>query len=132
MIEWRDMPEFAGVDLEDSWVLGWSMDVEGKRLSFDVEASLRPGHPAYAPRPDEWTCYRQGTLRFEGVSRVIGLLTMEEAESTVDPDGSRDFGCMYELRFDGNHFRFAGDMGDVAVHATGVRLVLADDTAAAG
>ena len=124
MIDWRDMPEFVGVDLEDSWILGWCHDIAGRRLTFDLEASLWPGHPAYdTPSPGEWTCYRVATLAFEEVS-VSGLLAMGQARSTVDPDGSRDYECLYGLRREGNVFRFEGDMGDVTVHAGAVRLAL--------
>jgi hypothetical protein len=125
MVEWRDMPEFAGVDLEDSWVLGWSYDRSGRRLTFELEASLWPGHPAYVvPPPSEWTCYRPAVLAFDDVLSVAGLWDVAAARATVDPDGSRDYGSIEGLRREDDVFRFTGEMGDVAVRAARVQLTL--------
>ncbi len=49
-VSWREMREFQWIDLEDSWVLGWTLDPTARRLTFQLEASLWPGHPAMLPR----------------------------------------------------------------------------------
>src|SRR6476469_9191085 len=133
MVGWRDMSEFTGVDLEDSWVLGWRYDRTARRLTFDLEASRWPGHSAYdVPLPDEWTCYRPAVLAFENVASIAGLRDIAEARATVDPDGSRDYGNIDALRQEGELYRFSGEMGDVSVHAAYVRLVVSESRAPAG
>jgi hypothetical protein len=132
MAEWREMPEFVGLDLEDSWVLGWRHDGAGQRLTFELEASVWPGHAAYeAPPPTEWTCYRPAVLAFEEVTSVVGLLDVAAARATVDPDGSRDYGAIEGLRHEGGVFRFSGEMGEVEVRAARVRLTLDQSSAPA-
>ncbi len=120
------MPEFAGVDLEDSWVLGWRFDAPAGRLTIEVEASLWPGHPAYVPPPaGEHTCYRRATLTFEGVTSVSGLRTQSEVPGHRNPDGTRDYGSFDALEGADGVFRLAGEMGDVTVRAAVLRLHIA-------
>ncbi len=117
------MPELAGVDLEDSWVLGWRYDAPAGRLTIEVEASLWPGHPAYGPPvAGEHTCYRRATLTFEGVASVAGLRTQVEVPGHLDPDGTRDYGSLDALEGADGVFRLAGEMGDVTVEAAVLRL----------
>src|SRR5690606_15402008 len=111
------MTEFDGVDLEDTFVLGWQHDPEAQSLRFDVEASLRPTHPRYRqPKPGEWTCYRRGALTFTGVTGVKGLRAQEQVRPDRDPDGSTDYGSLDALWQEGpSSFRIAGRFGDVEV-----------------
>ena len=58
MPAWTEMPEFDGIDLTESYVLGWWLDERGLHLDLDV--ALVPGHPQYqAPKPKERTCWRE-------------------------------------------------------------------------
>lgn len=82
---------FDGVDLEDSWVLGWRFDSTSNQLVFDLDVSLWEGHEHYAkPLSGEWTCYKRGRLVFDQVSKVKGLLPMESVKHSIDPDESID------------------------------------------
>lgn len=125
-LSWRDMPELAGVDLEDSWVLGWRYDAPAGRLTIEVEASLWPGHPAYGPpAPGEHTCYRRATLTFAGVASASGLRTQAEVPGHKGPDGTRDYGSVDVLEGADGVFRLVGEMGDVTVQAAALRLRVA-------
>ncbi len=112
---WREMPEFKAVDLEDTGILGWR--AETAALIFEVEASLWPGHALYHPPPPEhWTCYRKAYLVFPGAQEITGLLSVSDASSTVDPDGSIDYGTIDSLiETKSGHFRVIGDFGDVSL-----------------
>ena len=121
MRSWRDMSEFAGVDLEDTAILGWHRD--GEALTFEVEVSLWPEHPQYAPpRPGEHTCYRRGRLRFAGVSVEGDLPGQSEVESYRDPDGSEDYGTFDALTLEGNAYRVVTDFTDVTVRGGSISL----------
>jgi hypothetical protein len=125
-LNWRDMPEFTGVDLEDSWVLGWQLDASGGHLLIELEASLWPGHAAYGPPAvGEYTCYRQARLIFEGVRNVSGLREQSTVKPYFDPDGELDYGSVDALERVGEECRLVGPMGDVTLHASALRLEVA-------
>ena len=119
---------FDGVDLEDSWVLGWHFDAGHDRLVFDLAASLWPGHPSYVPPPpDEYTCYKRARLIFERVTSIGGLSPMDAVKPNIDPDGSLDYGNVEGLHRAGEGiYKFGGDIGEVSVKCEGVRLEIAD------
>jgi hypothetical protein len=119
---------FDGVDLEDSWVLGWYVDVGHNRLVFGLEASLWPGHEYYVPpSPAEHTCYKRARLCFERVASIDGLSPMDAVKPNVDPDGSIDYGNIEGLhQADVGIYKFGGDFGEVIIKCEGVRLELAD------
>ena len=61
--DWRDLREFAGVELTASFVLSW--EYSGGTLSIDVDLCLDPKHPFYeTPRPSEGACIRPAMLEF--------------------------------------------------------------------
>jgi|SRR5215204_973685 len=115
---------FEHVDLEDSFVLGWHFDTESRRLVFDLEASLWKGHEHYTkPLPDEFTCYKRAQLVFENVETIDGLLPMDEATFSIDPDGSVDYGVVEGFHQSGNNiYKLGGDYGEVTVECENVRL----------
>ena len=56
-VSWRDLREFAGVDLAKSFILSWH--VEAETLVIDIDLYLEPEHPFYeTPRPAEKVCIR--------------------------------------------------------------------------
>jgi hypothetical protein len=73
-VDWRELREFAAVDLEKSFVLGW--EVEAGLLMIDVDLYLMPEHAGYEePRPAEKVCIRPATLEFplfEGIESDRG------------------------------------------------------------
>lgn len=61
--EWRQLREFADVDLTRSFVLSWH--VESDTLFIDVDLFLMPQHPFYEkPRPAEKVCIRPAYIEF--------------------------------------------------------------------
>ena len=61
--DWRELREFRGVDLTESFVLGWSL--KGDTLLVDLDVLLEPGHAFYErPRPAEKVCIRPAVLEF--------------------------------------------------------------------
>lgn len=65
--DWRELREFRGVDLGESFVLSWR--IEDGSLRLDVDLCLLPQHPFYeAPRPSQRACYHAATIEFPGCS----------------------------------------------------------------
>ena len=62
-VSWRQLREFADVDLTQSFVLSWHLD--GEMLVVDVDLYLEPEHPFYEPpRPAEKACIRPAVVEF--------------------------------------------------------------------
>ncbi|MCY7375983.1 MAG: hypothetical protein LH472_08430 [Pyrinomonadaceae bacterium] len=119
---------FDGVDLEDSPVLGWRFDSAVDQLVFDLVVSLWQGHQHYAPPLlGEYTCYKRGSLIFDFVTSINGLLPMNAVKYTTDPDGSIDYGYIEGLRYSNdNKYNFEGDFGEVSVQCQDVCLKIND------
>lgn len=61
--DWRELREFAAVDLTQSFVLSW--EIESGMLMVDVDLFLTPEHPFYEePRPAEKICIRPAVIEF--------------------------------------------------------------------
>ena len=119
---------FYGVDLEDSWVLGWHFNSSQNQLVFDLEFSLWQGNKHYeTPLHGEYTCYKRGCLIFDEITSIHDLLPMNAVKPTIDPDGSIDYGNIEGLRHIGEGiYKFGGnvakDFGEVSVKCGYVRL----------
>lgn len=112
--DWRDMEIFRGIDLNDSFVLGWKQ--EPAEVVFEIEASVWPDSPFYrTPKADEYTCYRRAWLAFRGCNSIAGLRPMSEAKSTTDSDGTTDYGNIDSLSQTGSTFRIYGEFGEVEI-----------------
>jgi hypothetical protein len=113
--------QLQGIDLTDSWVLGWRES--SGALEFSIEFSLRPESAFYrTPKKDEWTCYRRGVLRFDDVTAVSGLKNEEAVRPTIDPDGSKDFGNIDSFEEQTYQVRLSGCFGDVVVACSSWRI----------
>lgn len=61
--DWRELREFAAVDLTQSFILSW--EIESGMLMVDVDLFLTPEHPFYEkPRPAERVCIRPAVIEF--------------------------------------------------------------------
>jgi hypothetical protein len=61
--DWRQLREFAGVDLNKSFILSWHAEFE--LLMVDVDLFLTEEHPFYEkPRPAEKFCIRPAIIEF--------------------------------------------------------------------
>jgi len=115
------MEIFKGIDLNDSFVLDWSL--ENTHLSFELEISIWPESKYYtAPKKNEYTCYRKAILEFVGVNSISGLKAKEAVNSTTDPDGSIDYGNIDYLKSVDCSFLVGGDFGSVTIQGGELRF----------
>lgn len=113
-MDWPELDNFRGIDLNDSFVLGWRH--EGQSVIFDLEASIWPESEYYLPpKPNEYTCYRRATLSFRNVLECTGLLSMNSAPKSTDAVGEIDFGNIDSLQVVSNGFSIEGDFGTVNI-----------------
>lgn len=62
-VGWRELREFAGIDVDRSYVVSWALDRD--LLSLDVDLRLRPDHPFYErPRRRSKDCMRPAIIEF--------------------------------------------------------------------
>ncbi|MFV0595024.1 hypothetical protein [Shewanella sp.] len=113
-MDWYQVEAFKGIDLTDSFVLDWSY--ENDRLRFELEVSIWPESKYYAePKLNEYTCYRKATLQFINAISVSGLKPKPAVMSSIDPDGSIDYGNIDIFQvFDGG-FELKGNFGSVKI-----------------
>ncbi len=103
-VDWRQLREFAAVDMARSFVLSWRMD--GETLLIDVDLFLTKEHPFYEkPRPAEKVCIRPAYIEFrycDSVSAPVESLGHGAIDSLTVQDG------IYEI---------GGDFGTVRIDA---------------
>ena len=113
-MDWTELEQFRGIDLNDSFILGWRL--EGRRIIFELEASLWPESEYYIPpKQGEYTCYRRATLSFKNVIECTGLPSMESAPKSADAAGEIDFGNIDSLQILDGGFSVSGDFGTVSI-----------------
>lgn len=114
-VSWRQLREFAGVDLERSFVLSWR--VANEALTIDVDLCLQPDHPFYeAPRPAERVCIRPACIEFPYCG---GLLLAGSGQSELaDIIGNIGVGAIADLNVVGDgRYELAGEFGTVLITA---------------
>lgn len=113
-MEWTELSDFKGIDLNDSFVLGWEQSTD--KLEFSLEASIWPQSTYYiTPKQNEHTCYRKATLTFSSIDEVNGLRSMESVKPTIDPDGTSDYGNIDSLIQNSNGYSIVGEFGSVKI-----------------
>lgn len=111
----------VGIDLEDSFILGWSQ--QGDDFMIEMEFSIWPESPFYSePEADQYTCYKRGTLTFHQVQAIKGFSELENMEPSIDPDGSKDWGGIYGLRKHATGVTFSTEINDVEIETTGITI----------
>ncbi|MCH9694432.1 MAG: hypothetical protein K0U72_07980 [Gammaproteobacteria bacterium] len=114
-IDWRQLREFADVDLTGSFILSWYL--ESETLFVDIDVLLEQNHPFYeTPRPAEKICIRPAIIEFpycEGIGRKSGALS-----SPVEIVGTLQHGAIKGLRClaDGC-YEIVGEFGTVLINA---------------
>ncbi|MGI3039972.1 hypothetical protein [Vibrio diabolicus] len=117
------MDFLVGVDLQDSFVLGWSYN--DQTLEIELEFSIWPESKYYeAPKVGEYTCYRLGSLLFEGGFKIKGLLNQNDIQPTIDLDGSKDYGNIDYLEKNQSYFKVEGGFGNIEFESSGVHFKL--------
>lgn len=126
------MNDLEYIDLQMSFVMDWR--VERGNLIFEIEACLTSKHPYYsAPKANEAECWIQGKLEFESPTDIKGLKDKEDVPSTIDPDGSQDFGEIEELRaITAEQWLISGEFGEVLISDSILRIHLENTTAEQG
>lgn len=83
------LPDFQGVYLEDSYLIG--VAAEGCDIRLKLLFALMVDHPAYVqPEPGEQHCYREGSIL---IQRPTDIKMLPGSPTVLkDPDGSLDFG----------------------------------------
>lgn len=113
-MDWTELSEFKGIDLNDSFVLSWNQTND--KVEINLEASIWPQSAYYSkPKSNEYTCYRRATLTILGAVEVTGLLPMDAVKPTIDPDGTEDYGNIDSLRQSSNGYSIAGEFGIVQI-----------------
>ena len=117
------MEIFRGIDLNDSFVLGWRDEAD--KVVFNLELSIWPESPWYEkPRAQEYTCYKRGKLNFSGVREVSGFLPIKGIPSSRDLNGTDDYGNIDVFRLHNDTYQVQGDFGDVEILGGNVSLTL--------
>ncbi|MBL9188047.1 MAG: hypothetical protein JNK23_11245 [Opitutaceae bacterium] len=114
MTDWTTLPEFDGVDLSESYVLGWQ--IASSDLIFQLDVALVPGHPRYqTPRENDRACWLSGRLHFPNARDVVGLHSQGEVPGAIDATGTRDFGNIDGISWSDGRAHVVGEFGDVTL-----------------
>jgi len=114
-ISWRQLREFADVDLTRSFVLSWH--TEGETLVIDIDLYLEAGHAFYEkPRPAEKICIRPASIEFpycEGL-QADGV----DGDEVIEITGKLGHGAIDDLNvLDDGRYAISGEFGTVSVIA---------------
>jgi hypothetical protein len=117
------MDIFKGIDFNDSFVLGWSSSET--EITFKIEASIWPDSPHYlTPKPDEYTCYREGEIQFTGFASYSGLAEQSSVKPNKDINGSFDYGNIDLLIKTNQGFMVIGEFGNLDVINGKVQFII--------
>lgn len=113
--DWRQLREFADVDLTQSYVLSWYL--ESDSLFVDIDLFLMPEHPFYeTPRPAERVCIRPAYIEFP-FCEALAAEGADDAE-IVDMAASLGNGAISGFRRVADaRYEITGEFGTVLVHA---------------
>lgn len=112
---WRQLREFAAVDLARSYVLSWRR--EGGTLIIDVDLYLEPNHPFFeAPRPAEKACIRPAAIEFPYCEDLH--LSRQGSFQVIDSVNEMGIGAITDLRvLQDHHYAISGEFGTVSLVA---------------
>lgn len=113
--DWRQLREFAAVDLHQSFILSWH--AEGELLMVDVDLLLTEEHPFYEkPRPAEKVCIRPAIIEFPFCESLsVDGRAAESIEATAENLGH---GPVESLRRLSNGcYEICGSFGTVLINA---------------
>ena len=114
-ISWRQLREFADVDLAKSFVLSWHL--EGETLELDIDVYLEADHPFYEkPRPAEKICIRPAVIEFPYCEALQA--DAEDGSELIDIAGKIKHGAISDLYvLDDGRYAISGEFGTVLVTA---------------
>ncbi len=112
---WRELREFADVDLTKSYVLSWQ--TERDTLLIDVDLYLEKNHPFFEqPRPAEKVCIRPALIEFPYVDECrLGDSSPRQLSEIIKDIG---IGSIDDLSVSGDgRYEIRGEFGTVSVSA---------------
>ncbi len=112
---WRELREFADVDLTKSYVLSWQ--ARSDTLLIDIDLYLQPDHPFYEqPRPAEKVCIRPASIEFPYVDEC--RLGDSSPRQPVEIIADLNHGAIEDLTVSGDgRYEIRGEFGTVSVSA---------------
>lgn len=123
--DWRDLREFAAVDLSRSFALSW--EVESDTLFVDVDLLLTPEHPFYeTPRPKEKVCIRPAVIEFPFCQRIASEGIPAETKPAAAAKKLRDGAITGLRRVNDGRYEIDGAFGAVLIEAERPILRLKD------
>ena len=114
---WKELREFAAVDLAESFVLSWR--VSAHALLIDVDLFLCPEHSFYEkPRPSEAACFRPAEIEFPECTSLSRENNKEESGSIADMAAMIGAGKIDDLmRIGDGQYQLSGKFGVVDIVA---------------
>jgi hypothetical protein len=114
-ISWRQLREFADVDLAKSFVLSWH--VEAEALVIDIDLYLEPGHPFFEkPRPAEMVCIRPAFIEFPCCDELQPCAG--GGREVAEIAGNLGLGAISDLTVsDDGRYAISGEFGTVSIIA---------------
>ena len=114
-ISWRQLREFADVDLTKSFVLSWH--TEGETLVIDIDLYLEAEHPFYEkPRPAEKNCIRPASIEFPYCEKLQADVV--DGDEVLEITGKIGHGAINDLNvLDDGRYAIIGEFGTVSVIA---------------
>jgi hypothetical protein len=114
-ISWRQLREFADVDLTKSFILSWH--TEGETLLIDIDLYLEAEHPFYEkPRPAEKFCIRPACIEFPYCEELRSDAV--EGEEVTEITEKLSHGSIGDLSvLDDGRYAISGEFGTVSVVA---------------
>ena len=114
-ISWRQLREFADVDLTKSFILSWH--TEGETLVIDIDLYLEAEHPFYEkPRPAEKFCIRPAYIEFPHCEELRSDAV--ESKEVTEITEKLSHGAISDLSvLDDGRYAINGEFGTVSVVA---------------
>ena len=114
-VSWRQLREFADVDMTQSFVLSWHG--EGEMLVVDIDLFLEPEHPfSEKPRPAEKACIRPAFIEFPYCEELLSAQTGNGEVAEIS--GKLGLGAISDLVvLDDGRYAISGEFGTVSIIA---------------
>ena len=114
-VGWRQLREFADVDLTKSYVLSWHAEAEVPVIDTDV--CLEPQHPFYEkPRPAEKMCIRPAYIEFPNCDEL--RLGGGRRGEVTEIAGNIGHGVIADLcLLEDGRYAISGEFGTVSINA---------------
>ena len=117
----NDLITPQGIDLSDSFILDWKKG--DSEFEIEIELSIWPESPYYSkPLPNEHTCYKKGKINFYGLKEILGFVALESVSPNIDPDGSKDWECIYDFRKENERFKFRTEFTNIEISCSGLEI----------